>query len=302
MYKGFTVAVLADIHGNYLALQACIEYARSRHIEHYLFLGDYITDHAYPDRVMKLLYYMRDRYKCRFIRGNREDYMISYRKKPEGWTDSPAQGALLSCYERLKPEDISFFESLPISGNWQIDNAPAISYCHGSPEATRSDMRGDQKSLELLNRQPTDLLAKGHNHRRWALSYKGKRLICAGSVGVPVWGRAIPGGCSTTRGKLAQMLLLHLQNGRWMPEWLEIPYDWRGAIENIRTSGLKERAPIWADMLRYNVLTGLDPFGVLPKYAADLYRHETNIDVGWPQVPLEYWIRAAKVFGVELEW
>ena len=38
--REFTVAVLADVHGNYLALKACLDYARARKIEKYVFLGD----------------------------------------------------------------------------------------------------------------------------------------------------------------------------------------------------------------------------------------------------------------------
>ena len=37
------IAALADVHGNYLALKACLDYAKRRGATHYLFLGDYVT-------------------------------------------------------------------------------------------------------------------------------------------------------------------------------------------------------------------------------------------------------------------
>jgi len=36
------IAVLADVHGNYIALEHCLEYAFSRNISTFFFLGDYI--------------------------------------------------------------------------------------------------------------------------------------------------------------------------------------------------------------------------------------------------------------------
>ena len=50
------VAVLADIHGNYIALERCLENAFSRNISTFFFLGDYIGELAYPERTMQIIY------------------------------------------------------------------------------------------------------------------------------------------------------------------------------------------------------------------------------------------------------
>ena len=307
MREAKTVAVLADVHGNYLALEACLDYVKKHKIERYIFLGDYITDHAYPQRVMELLYDARDRYDCRFIRGNREDYMIDYRKnggrQADGrpWRDCSAQGALLYCYENLTARDIDWFESLPISGVWELDGAPPIAYCHGSPRKTKDYMHGSPEALQMLAEVPADLVVKGHHHRHWSLWHNGKRMVCAGSVGNPIAARARPGQPQPTElAKRAQLLLLHLKGGRWLPEYVLVPYDWQGALRNLETSGLTERAPMWAALLRFNVLTGLDPFGMVPTRAAKLYQAATGVQASWADVPEEFWRRAAEEFGVEV--
>lgn len=303
--KRLTIAVLADVHGNYLALKACLDHAKARNADKYLFLGDYITDHPYPQRVMEQLYQMQNQYDCRFIRGNREDYMTGYRANGgrdgsgAAWKNTSAQGALLYCYENLTDRDIDWFESLPISGVWELDGAPPVAYCHGSPERTKDEMRGDHRALGILEQIPGSILVKGHNHRHWKLIYKNKQLVCAGSVGNPIYRRA---PAKENRGKTAQMAFLHLENGHWRPEFVELAYDWQGALENLKTSGLKERAPVWAAMLRYNVLTGIDPFAVLPAYAAKLYAAESGIEAAWGEVPEKYWHQAAKEFGIETQY
>nr|WP_290462342.1 metallophosphoesterase [Acutalibacter muris] len=305
--REFTVAVLADVHGNYLALKACLDYARARKIEKYVFLGDYITDHTYPQRVMELLYEAAGRYDCRFVRGNREDYMISYRanggKEADGsvWRDGSCQGALLYCYENLTDRDIDWFEGLPVYGSWQIGSAPPIAFCHGSPYKTK-DQIYSVEALEKLAQLPERILLKGHNHRFFSFWHKGLRAVCAGSVGNPIYCRTRAGVVEVTPlAKVAQMLLMHYEGGRWVPEYVTVPYDWEQTIKNLELSGLTKRAPVWAAMLRHNVLTGTDPFGRVPQRAVELYRLDTGIKAaGWAGVPEEYWVMAAKEYKIEL--
>lgn len=289
-----TVAVLADVHGNYLALKACLDFAKSKGIETYLFLGDYITDHACPQCVMEQLYDMRNHFDCRFVRGNREEYMINYRAgKETGWKNCSAQGALLYTYENLTDRDIDWFEAMDIAGTWQPDGMPPIAYCHGSPERVKGNgvrYPEDAATLELLTQFSGPILVKGHNHRQWSFSAEGKKIVCPGSVGNAVGGTP----------KTAKMALLHEENGQWREELLQVPYDWQGALEALETSGLTKRAPTWAAMLKDNVLTGSNFFVELPSRAQELYRIETGTDAAWAEVPEAYWEQAAEEFGVTL--
>jgi predicted phosphodiesterase len=40
------IAVLSDIHGNYVALERCLEYAFTRGVQTFFFVGDYIGELA----------------------------------------------------------------------------------------------------------------------------------------------------------------------------------------------------------------------------------------------------------------
>ena len=71
------IAVLSDIHGNDIALQRCIDYAKEQGIDTYIFLGDYLGELAYPQRTMKMLYDLARENTCYFVRGNKEDYWIN---------------------------------------------------------------------------------------------------------------------------------------------------------------------------------------------------------------------------------
>ena len=42
------LAVLSDVHGGYVALQACLERAFAEQVDAFVFLGDYLGELAYP--------------------------------------------------------------------------------------------------------------------------------------------------------------------------------------------------------------------------------------------------------------
>lgn len=68
-----TIAVLSDIHGNYIALEKCIQFALDKGVKRFLFLGKL----ALPQRTMKIIYSLREKSQCWFIKGNKEDYWLA---------------------------------------------------------------------------------------------------------------------------------------------------------------------------------------------------------------------------------
>lgn len=49
---------------------------KKRDIKKIIFLGDYIGELAYPQKIMKLLQEIIKDYECICLRGNKEDYWI----------------------------------------------------------------------------------------------------------------------------------------------------------------------------------------------------------------------------------
>jgi len=82
------LALISDIHGNYKALEAFLAWLEEHPVEGVISLGDYVTDGPYPQRTMKLLYEMREKYGCYMLRGNREEYLLGNRDNRQGWKPS----------------------------------------------------------------------------------------------------------------------------------------------------------------------------------------------------------------------
>lgn len=289
-----TIAVFSDIHGNHLALEACVQEAVRRGVKRFLFLGDYVSGCAYPQKTLAILSEVRQRYECRFIRGNHEEYMLHYRASGEaGWHDGSSSGALLYTYENLKPSDLDWFEDLDFQGKESFPGCPPLAYCHGSFRDARGRFsQDDPATLEMLGELEADLVLCGHTHQRGAYTAGGgwfpeKRVVNPGSLGM---------SCGTA--EQAQMALLHEEGGRWCEELLAVPYDARAAVRELGECGLTRRAPVWTALSRHVILTGESKIDeVLPR-ARELCRLDTG-KAEWPDIPEQYWERAAAEAGLE---
>ncbi len=285
-----TICILSDIHGNHLALEACLAHAESRRAQGYIFLGDYISDGAYPQKTMALLYDWMRHHDCRFIRGNREEYMVDYRDgKIKGWQDGSATGALLYTYENLTDRDIDWFQTLDNHGTEGFEGAPPLHYCHGAPWKTNGTLaQGDPETIRRLQELPEPCILCGHTHRLGMYLLGRQSVVRAGSVGYPL---STPG--------YAQMTLLHsVQDGvpRWRPEYALVPYDNHAAVQELHASGLMERAPVWSAMTAHALLTGENIAGLLPPYAQSLYEKDCGEKAPYSRIPEAYWQRAAEVY------
>ena len=50
------IGIISDIHGNIIALKACISYMKSVPCDEYFFLGDYISDTPYTRETIDFLF------------------------------------------------------------------------------------------------------------------------------------------------------------------------------------------------------------------------------------------------------
>jgi len=162
-------AIFTDIHGNYHAFKACYEDAKKKGCEEFWFLGDYIGEFAYPLKTMELIYSIRKKYPCIFIRGNKEDYWINYRKSDNHfWKDGDSTlGSLFYTYNNITDREIDFFETMPVSLDIKKEGALAITLCHASPlKNNRKLLPGDEESEKAIESCNTDFIFCGHSHNK----------------------------------------------------------------------------------------------------------------------------------------
>lgn len=277
------IAVIADIHGNHIALEHSVRYAMSRNVDTFIFLGDYLGELAYPQKTMQFLYHLNENYECYFVKGNREDYWLDYRKENRNfWQDgNSTTGSLLYNYQNLTEKDFQFFESLPLTRTLSFEGLPDLLICHGSPERANEKMlAGKERTFALMENCKAPVILCGHTHEQEKIVHNGKCVLNPGSVGVPL-----------KSGGKAQFMILHGECGVWQEEFLSFHYDVDETIRELHEEKLDVHAPYWC-MISEHVLRGGAPaHGTVLNYAMELCKKETG-NCEWPDVPEQYWAKA----------
>lgn len=260
------IAVLSDIHSNHIALEACLEYVENKKIDQLIFLGDYVSNCAYPEKTMNLIYKLAREKECRFIRGNREEMLIAHADGAnDGWTiPSMSSGAILYTYNCLKREDIDFFKSLKNRDILEFLEYPSIGFCHGNMESATGFMeeRNAEKYFELY---AVPLILCGHTHDSGCWKYPSGKVINVGSVGTPL----------NAKGE-AEFVILHGRSGQWEEEFVSVPFDRKMVVREIEESGLLEQSKLFGYLIRDLLLTGHDRWMDVIKLAEELGEKETG--------------------------
>jgi predicted phosphodiesterase len=219
------IAILSDIHSNYVALERCLEYAYSRGIDTFIFLGDYIGELAYPDRTLKILYDLKERHSCYFIKGNKEDYWLNKRAgREKGWKPkNSTTGALLYAYECLSDQDLGFFAKLQGVQEIAFGGMPPITVCHGSPyKVTEKMLPEDDRTIKIMDSVSAAIILCGHTHVQRKIVHNGKSVLNPGAVGMPLQSNG-----------MAQFMILHGNDGIWSEEFISLLYDVDKVIKEI---------------------------------------------------------------------
>lgn len=268
---------MSDIHSNHTALKACFAEIGKQAVDAVIYLGDYFTDCPYPEKTLSFIREKSQLYPTYIIRGNREDYLLEYRKyHSKDWTYGTATGSLLYTYDNLTPEDLNFLESLPPVQSIRCENIDIL-LCHGSPIQSRESLFPDTKEAQdHLMKLSSDLLLCGHTHRQYDYTYNGKKIINPGSVGIQVGGQAE-----------AQFVVLQIVDDRVSTRFFSVPYDIESAVREFEESYLLQKGGIWSRAVIKALRTGID-------YPEKCFSLAAKLAGNRPKIDEEYWIQAAK--------
>ena len=279
------IALISDIHGNYKALEAFLQYIAGHPVDGMICLGDYVTDSPYPERTMALLYEMRRLYECWMLRGNREDYLLNNRDNAEGWKPSSANGTLFYTLRHMTETDLAFFASLPTERELCLEGCPALYLCHGTPGRVRGNVHEEAGLKEKVLRELSyPYLLGGHSHHQETDSRFGATYINPGSLGFAVDGV----------GRHAQFAILTGTSEKWEAEFLSVPYDVESYLQDFAKSGVDEVGMTLNRAIKKSLVTGVNYF-----FKCILAMEQRAKEMGLasvPQVPESEWEKLAERF------
>lgn len=251
------LAVVSDIHGNYKALEAFINYieqqrAAGEGVDQILFLGDYFADGPNPKLVLQMMKSLQEKYVCHFVLGNREEYLLNNRKRPQGWKPSSPNGMLYFVDQRLDEEILDFMRRLPMKQRLTFEEGEDILICHGSPTDTRGNFMEDPGlRAQCMKTLECNYLAGGHSHKQEVAKLYNKTYVNPGALGLAIDGV----GCH------APFAILQTDaEGGWQTELFSIPYDVEAYLQDLKDSGLLETGCVLARAVCKTLLTGVNYF------------------------------------------
>ena len=280
------IAVMADIHGNHIALETCLRHAQAQGAQAYWFLGDYLGEMARPERTLALLRSWSRDHDCVFIRGNKEEYWLGALDASQWRRGDSTTGILWYVSQRLTEEDKAFFRSMPIAQVVSLPGLPEVTLCHGSPRSVKECLvpPGDT-ALEAMEAAHTPLILCGHRHRQAVLEHAGRRAVNPGAVGVPL-----------DSGGKPCYLLLNGANGLWQETMVQLEYDVERVIAELHEASLDEIAPAWTRITAAILRGGAFSQARVLRRAMDLCTQFEGTCT-WPHIPEKYWDMACREVG-----
>lgn len=281
------LALISDVHGNFKALEAFLEYIEGHSVEGIIGLGDYVTDSPYPERTMKLLYEMRKKHTCYMLRGNREDYLLNNIGNREGWRPSSANGTLFYTLNHMTEEDLAFFASLPTERELVVEGCPALYLCHGTPGRVRGNVHVEEGLREkVMDALSYPYLLGGHSHHQEIYQRAGKTYINPGSLGFAIDGV----------GRHAQFAMLTGTEEGWETEFVSIPYDVESYLQAFGESGVDEMGMTLNKAIKKSLVTG-DNYFFKCIVAMEAEARRMGLS-SMAQVPESEWEKLEEQFGL----
>ncbi|MCG6910898.1 MAG: metallophosphatase family protein [Deltaproteobacteria bacterium] len=179
------VAIIADIHGNLVALEAVLADIKKRGVDKIVCLGDVATIGPQPRETIARL---RD-IGCRCVMGNHESWMLDP-SLLDGLEGAPDWFVNLIRWstQQLTRDDLEYLGRFQSTIDIPVDMGKSIFCFHGSPRSNEHSIYPATPPGELnkmLAGHRSLFMAGAHTHAQMLRQHEGILIINPGSVGIP---------------------------------------------------------------------------------------------------------------------
>ena len=235
--KSKRIAIIADIHANFPALEAVEADIDARGIDEVLVAGDLVGRGCQGTQTVTRI---AER-GWRTIRGNHEDYLLTFRRRevPGSWLEAPEWAAARWMAAELDVASADFLDALPFTCTAEV--APQIRVYHGSPLSYCEGLGTWTQDATLrahLGSIEERVLVCAHTHRPLLKILDEGLVVNVGSVGLPF--------NADTR---AQYAILSVREGKVDVEFRQVPYERERSRMAYENTGFLEEGGVTAHLL-----------------------------------------------------
>lgn len=233
------IAVIADLHANYVALQAVVEHISRWQPDQVIVLGDLVNRGSRPAECLEFVLQQQRNAGWLLVRGNHEDYVIDQAASEDikSGPSSEVHRPSYWTYQQLGGE-VQPLQAMPFQQSLYDEYGRELRFVHASMTSNRDGIypeTSDQAVREKMHlnrkgfpRSPV-VVCVGHTHRPFIRESDGLLLVNAGSAGLPF-----------DRDERPSYARIFLQNGTWKASISRVAYDRRQAEDDFYATGYLE--------------------------------------------------------------
>ena len=239
------VAVISDIHGNYIALEEVLKDAKNNNVDKYIFTGDLINEFPFGNKVINLIKDLQKDYDVYVVKGNREQYLIEYDEYKYTWENIQFKNTVFMRNE-LTDDNFEFIKNLPFVLSIKIEDLN-FKIFHGSIYNISEFIHNYDENLmeKIAEESEENVLIFGHSHQRiWSKNAYNKLFINAGCSGV-----------SKVNPNHAEYVILNVDKDNINIEERNIEFDTNLLKEEILKTGILEIEKVFVNFA-YLAVTG----------------------------------------------
>jgi putative phosphoesterase len=227
------IAVISDMHGNDIALNAVVNDLPS--VDQIVCLGDAIQGGPQPHETTRRLQSLN----CPVVMGNADAWLLT--GDDTGSTEATTQKMLTVrewSLSQLSQEDVEFIKSFQPTVTVSLGDGKQLLCFHGSPRSYHDIIlpeTPEEAFCQFLGDYQTSILTGGHTHLQQIRRIGNSFFFNPGSVGL-AYNRHLPEE-NFRIDPCAEYALLTYENGRPALEFRRVPFDVEHLIDVYLASG-----------------------------------------------------------------
>jgi len=178
------VALVSDLHGNLVALDAVLADADRARVDRVVCLGDVATLGPRPHEVLARL----EAIGCACIVGNHDAFLLDAALIRSYTETAIVVDAVDWCRAQMSAAELAFVRTFVPELTLPLGGGATLACYHGTPRSHMEDLLPSAPAAEvdrMLDGRVATVFAGGHTHLQMLRQHRGALVVNPGSVGMP---------------------------------------------------------------------------------------------------------------------
>lgn len=229
------IAIISDIHGNCVALDAALADLRRQGVEQVVCLGDAVQGGPQPVETVQRLREVA----CPVVMGNADAWLLAEENDTAEPTSPQQREVRAWSLSRLSADDLAFIRGFQPTVKVALEGERHLLCFHGSPTSYDDVLlpnTPDEEWQRLLGPFAPAIMAGGHTHTQQVRRVGDGLFLNPGSIGV-VYNVLLPQDTVHTDAWAEYAILSYDASGGLSLDFRRVPYDVEHLLQVIRSSG-----------------------------------------------------------------